>query len=240
MAWVTRMVFGRKRFACLFLVALSLLAGCKGIGTPAAAAGQAVRPTPTATECGCTLKVTPFATQPGGLVPSGPQAPSAGGTGQTPSAGALAGYQGGWKTFTSGEGGFSFEYPVVYDSPAFNFCAARPGQPPAAAALGARTTVTLAATQLDLPAAVAAYKADPAHQAFQFEPPVERTVGGGPAVTLPYRSGGTGRYAEVTLFIKAGTLYRVDTSGPSACDVPAQGLTELSAYAHALDTFTFK
>ena len=230
-----------KRYA--WLLALGLwLAGCGRVSAPQvnlAAAG----PTPTGTECGCTLKVTPFPTQPGGLVQAGPQVPAVQNpTAPTvdPTAEALAAYKDQWKTFTSAAGGYSFDYPAVYDSPAYRMCVAREGQSPAAAALGERTTITLAATRQDLAAAVAAFKSDPGHQAYRFEPPVERTVGGAAAVTLPYRSGSAGRYAEATFFIQGGTLYRVDSNTPSSCDVPALGLTELSAYAHALDTFRFK
>lgn len=214
---------------------------------------------PTATECGCTLKVSPFPTQKGGLNQAGPSAPGApvspGATVTPTLEPTLAAYKDRWQTYTDPTYGFSFEVPAVYSSPEYSMCAARPGTQaaaaapavagaagaPAAVAIGARTTITVTQTSQDLAAAVSAIRTDPARQAGDtFDQPVQRMVGGAPAVTLAYRSGGTGRYAEITLFVNNGLLYRVDASTPSSCDVPALGLTELSAYAHALDTFSFK
>lgn len=201
---------------------------------------NAVQPTVTPTDCGCDVSDL-LATPTGGLAAPGPVGPPAG----TDVPDELAAYIGQWKTYADQEHGFSFEYPAVYESPDFAFCAARANEAPPegsqfALSLGSRTNLTLReAADQDLQAVVKAFQDDPAHQGYQYDAPIERTVGGSPALVLPYRSGGTNRYAEAVFFISEGTLYQIDTGTPSACDVAAIDLQELEAYGHMLDTFLF-
>jgi hypothetical protein len=215
----------------VFLLIITLLAGCS---VPLAQGGA--QPTVTPTDCGCSIE--DILTPTGGIdapAPAGPAAPTV----------APETLKDQWKTYTDAAHGFSFEFPAVYESPEFAFCAAREASAPPedslfALSLGSRTSLVLVdAAGKDLPAVVDAYRSDPAHQDYQFDAPVERTVGGSPALVLPYRSGGTSRYAEAVFFIHAGTLYRVDTGTPSACDVPALNLKELDAYSRLLYTFQF-
>ena len=219
----------------LVLILAALVTAC----TPAAAQNGA-EPTVTPTDCGCDVSDL-LATPTGGIAAPGPIGPPAG----TDVPDDLASFIGQWKTYTDVEHGFSFEYPAVYESPDFAFCAARENETPPEGSqfglsLGSRTNlILLDAAGQDLQALAEAYRSDPAHQDYQFDAPIERTVGGSPALVLPYRSAGTNRYAEVALFINEGTLYQVDTGAPSACDVPGIDLQELEAYSHMLDTFLF-
>ncbi|HEX9017805.1 MAG TPA: hypothetical protein VF806_01375 [Anaerolineaceae bacterium] len=219
----------------IFLIPfLFLLAGCNGIA-------PLVGPKPTPTECGCTLKTTPFATPTGGLALSGPAAPSA----ITPVPANIEVYRDRWVMYANSAFGFSFEYPAAYTSQEYGFCAARePANPQPGAlfslSLGSRTGLTLTKTGQSLQAAVDAFRADPVNAGAQFEAQKTREVGGVPAITLGYHSGGTNRYSDAAFFIKDSTLYRLETGTPSACDIAALNLGEKDAYTHALDSFQFK
>ncbi len=220
----------------LFLIIMLLLAACS---VASAQNGGQITPTPTE-DCGCSLADI-LTTPTGGIAAAGPAGPVA----DTATPAPLESYQGQWETYSNAEYGFSFEYPAAYDGSDFGFCAARandtaPEGSLFALSLGSRTSLVLSdAGGQDLQAVVDAYRGDPTHQADQFDAATERTVGGVDALVLPYRSGGTNRYAEAVFFIKGSTLYRVDTGTPSACDVPAINLRELDAYSHLLDSFAF-
>ncbi len=215
----------------LFLSILALSA-CTMI--PALASGQ---PSPTPTDCGC--KVPGLATPTGGISLAGPSGPSQ----DTPTPEGVQTLRDRWETFTNDTYRFTFEYPAAYKSGAYGFCMARQAKkvPEGAQLLvnvGSRTELTVTKTNKDLQSAVDAWKAQ--HKDYQFEPTSQRTVGGVPALVQPYRSGGTGRYAEATFFVKDGNLYHVEVGSPSACDITDIDLTELSAYAHLLDSFKFQ
>lgn len=225
----------RKRSIIFLLLAL-LLSGCAGL------AGAQAAPSPTPTEdCGCTLE-GPGA-QPTGGVLDAPAGPAVGGATATP-APALETLRDRWERYTSPENGISFEYPAAYTNPDYAFCAVRVDSfPPEGAqlslSLGSRTSLVVSGAAPDLAAAAQAYQSDPAYAGYQFDAPVTRTVAGLDAVSLPYRSGGAGRYSEVTLWVRDGLLYQVETGTPSACDVPAIELTEMGAYSHLLESVQF-
>lgn len=219
----------------LLLPIVLLLSACNVIPSLAG-----VKPTPT--DCGCSVKGPSVATPTGGLALSGPAAP---GENTTATPAGLDAFRDQWKSYSNPTYGFSFDYPAVYESPNFGFCKVRdqkalPQGALYALDLGSRIQITLVKTDQALPAVVDAFRQDPLHQDFQFDAPKDRTVGGAPAVVLPYRSGGTNRYAETALFVKDNILYRIDVGTPSACDVPEINLKELDAYSRVLDSFKFK
>lgn len=226
----------------LIVVLAAILAACApgaGFSLPIAIPGM-VSPTPT--ECGCTVKGTVIATPTGGLSAAGPAGPSAKKT--TPAPGSQ---QSQWTAYTNAQYGFSFEVPTAYNEGKYQFCAARDAQPPAGSPakavinLGSRTVITLLpASGQTAQTAVDAFKADPAHKDYQFDPASQTTVGGEAALTLPYHSGGTNRYRESTFFVHGDTVYRVDVGSPSACDIEALSLREIDAYRHLLETWKFK
>lgn len=226
----------RKLLLFLLLPLLLVLAGCNVV-QPLLQSG----PTPTPTECGCSAEGPLKATPTGDLFsPAGPAQPGDG----TP-APALETYRDRWDTYASKDFGFSFEYPAAYTSADFGFCAVREDNfPPKgglfALGLGSRTALSLFPTSGDASAAAEAFRTDPESKEFTFDAPQQRTVGGVPAVVLPYRSGGTGRYGEVVFWVKDGTLYRLDTGVPSACDIPALNLRELDAYSRLLESLQFQ
>jgi len=220
----------------LLLIAVALLAACTSVS-----AQNSPQLTATPTEdCDCTLEDI-LATPTGGITAPGPVGPVA----STPVPGAIARYTGQWKTYTDVEHGFAFDYPAVYESPDYAFCAVRasetlPEGSSFALSLGSRTSLTLQdAAGQELQAVVGAFRSDPAYQAYQFEEARERTVGGSPALVLPYRGSEADPSAEVVFFINEGTLYRVDTGTSTACDVPATKLQEADAYHRLLDSFLF-
>ncbi len=208
-------------------------------------AAQQNGPKPTSTACGCTVTTgTPKATPTGGLsAPAGPV--GLGSNTESTAQANLETYRDQWKKYTNAAHGFSFDFPAVYESDNYNYCAVREDQTQpegviGSLSMGSRTRVVLSKTAQTLQEVVDANKNDPANKDFQFDPVKDRTVGGTPAVTLPYRSGGTNRYAEVTFFIKDGVLYQVIEGTPSACDVPGLNLRELDAYSRLLNSFSFK
>lgn len=220
----------------LFLIVAALLAACAS-----ASAQNSPQPTATPTEdCDCSLEDI-LATPTGGIAAPGPVGPAV----STPVPGAIAKYTGQWKTYTDVEHGFAFEYPAVYESPDYAFCAARvsetlPVGSSFALSLGSRTSLTLQdAAGQDLQSAVEAFRGDPAYQGYQFGEARQRTVGGSPALVLPYRGSDADLYAEVVFFINEGILYRVDTGTSTECDVPAVNLQETDVYNRLLDTFLF-
>jgi hypothetical protein len=235
-----------KRLVILFPLIL-LLAGCTSLRLPGA-----VEPTPTllplpgtGTPCGCTLNETPEASPTGGISAAGPGAPVE----ASPTAADLQSLKDRWEPFTNETYGFTFEVPAAYGQGQYGFCAARevPAPDPASAAifhvaLGSRTELTLLPAQgkslADLAQEYQAEVTGRDAQA-QLDPAQERQVGGAAALSIPYRSGGTGRFAETTLFVKDDVLYRVETGTPSACDVTELNLREMDAYSHLLESFRF-
>lgn len=231
----------RRFFPLLALVAF--LSGCApGLPAPLALFG----PKATPTDCGCSVEGTPFATPTGGFsAQAGPAAPGGAAAPATPLP--LESLRDRWQTYTSDAYHFSFEYPLAYTSPEFAFCDVRAGGPASQGApqgaeftlsLGSRTVLSVTKTSGSLDAAAAALKAGLPDA--QFDQPKTLSVGGVPAVTLPYHSGGTNRYGEATLFVKDGLLYRIDEGVPSACDISAIGLRELDAYTRMLESFRFQ
>lgn len=206
-------------------------------------AGQS-EATPVPTDCGCSLegpgKLT-LEPSDGLANPAGPPL-NAG----TPDANVLESFRDRWLTYDDPQVGFSFEYPAAFSSAEYKFCAPRVDDFPPdgvdfALNFGSRTNLTVAAADNDnLSAAVSAFRADPRHADYSFEPQQEREVAGLPGISLPYRSSGTDRYAEVTIFTYNGALYTIETGVPSACDIPELGLTEISAYDHLLGSLKFK
>jgi hypothetical protein len=238
--------------ALLFLSACSSLAGDVS-AHPAAEA--------TPTECGCSAE-GPRAKTPGALppsaatVPAGPDAaeetaavdgPAA--AERTPAAEDLQALRGKWQAYQAALPGspareVSFDFPAAYTGSAFGFCAPRAAALPEDSAqavllrvaIGSRTSLTIQPAPADLTAAADALRAEPARSEDTFEAAQETSAAGVPALKLPYRSGGAGRYSEVTLFIKDGLLYRVESGGPSACDIPALDLPELAASQRLLES----
>ncbi len=230
-----------KRCLVLLVLPLLLLTACNVIPALPGLSRAPAQLTPTE-DCGCTLK-TPLATPTGGLLPAGPAAPAP----QTPTPASLESFRDQWQSasFQGAGYAFAFDYPAAYTSPDYNFCAVRQPASPAAGVLaainlGSNTQVSLLKTSQSLEQVAAAFRGDPQNQDLRFEDPQARTVGGVPAVSLPYRSGGANRSAETTFFIKDSILYRIDSSAPSACDIPALNLTEMNAYGHLLESFQFK
>lgn len=196
-------------------------------------------PTPTDCECSAEGPHKALGTPVVGLA-AGPALPA--GAASTPRP--LESYRESWEYYADAARGFSFEYPAAYTGERFGFCAVREAPVESGVVLrldlGSRTALTAVETSSSLDDAVAAFRAGPALQDAQFDAPVQRVVGGQPAVSLGYRSGGTGSYAESTFFFKDGLLYRVDSGAPSACDIAELDLTELNAYAHLLESFAFE
>jgi hypothetical protein len=235
-----------KRLVILVLLFL-LLAGCASLRLPGAVEPTAtLLPLPgTGTPCGCTLNETPQATPTGGLSAAGP-APA---VEASPNAADLQSLKDRWEPFTNDTYGFMFEVPAVYNQGQYGFCMARevPSSDPAVMplfhlALGSRTELTLLPAQgKSLQDMAQAYQAEITGRDAQakFDAAQTRQVGGVAAMTLPYHSGGTGRYGEATLFVKNDVLYRIDTGTPSACDISELNLRELDAYTHMLDSFRF-
>jgi hypothetical protein len=227
----------------VMLLLLSFLTACSMV--PSRTSTTPAVNEPIATDCGCSATGPGAATPTGGLAPAGPAAPSDQSSPGPATPASLDSYRDRWTTYTNPTFGFSFEYPAVYDSTDFGFCVARAGiRAPQGAdfqlALGSRTTLTLYKTSQSLPEVVTTFQTDPSSKDFQFESPKQSSVGGTPALVVPYHSGGANRYAEAVFFVQDGMLYRVDTGNPSACDVPALNLRELDAYSHMLDTFQFR
>lgn len=220
-----------------------ILSACSGtVDLP----GQ-VQLTPVPTDCGCSAEGPGKLTlEPSGELdsPAGPGLSGGGGEGDTES---LEEFRDRWTTFTSDEVPFTFDYPAAYDSPAYKFCTARIDDFPPEGAdfalnLGSRTTITAAPVDVGTTLAAAAdlFRTDARFEGVTFDPPQERTVAGLPALALPYRSDGTGRYAEAVIFLRDGVLYTVESGSPSACDIPELNLTEMNAFSQLLESFEFK
>jgi hypothetical protein len=226
------------------LLALLVLAACAplSLNGPFSAGAQ---PEATPTECGCSAE-GPRAKTPGAVAPT-VALPAVGATPAGPAAVEdMQAYRGQWQAYTVTLPGdprreVSFEFPAAYSGTAFGFCAPREAAATAADALlrvdlGSRTTLAVSAASGGLNAAADALRAEPARSADTFDAPQELTIAGAPALKLPYRMGGAGRYGEVTLFEKDGLLFRVEAGVPSACDVPAIDLRELDAYQRLLES----
>ena len=225
----------RTHILSLFL--LMIITAC----APAIAAQAptaTVTPAVTPTECGCSSIYGPDGPTPtAAFVPAGPKLQS------TPAD--LESLRDQWTTYRNEAYGFSFEYPAVYQEGDYGFCAPREQSDSGALQgalfllnIGSRTTLTLLnAEGKTLQTAAEEFRADPTRKDAQFDPPQERTVAGQLALTLPYRSGGTNRYAEATLWVKDGALYVLETGTPSACDVAEIDLKELTAYQKLIESF---
>jgi len=232
-----------KRLTVLILALLAALLAACGDSVPIVGVFGA---TSSPTECNCDLvdpSGTPVSTPEGGFSISAPAGPGADVT-STPAP--VESFRDRWTTYANPAYGFSFDYPAVYDSRQYRYCAPRAQQSlpePAVFVLdiGSQTRLTLSQPgSLSLEEAVEAFQADPSRAGYQFDPPAEREVGGETGVSLSYRAGEAKRYGESTFFLKDGLLYRVDTGAPSACDVPELELTEVNAAEHILDTFSFQ
>jgi hypothetical protein len=214
----------------LFVLLAGLASGCSSLAL--------AQPAPTPTDCGCTLEgpAKTLAAPGGELSAAGPALP--GEADPTPNWPALRGQ---WQA-TDWEG-LVLEIPAGYaaDGP-YAYCAPRPDDFPAKGAraalyLGARTILTVYPEPGELPAALAAYQAAQAEKGWQFEAPRDQTAGDAPALSAAYLAGeDTGR---VIFFNHAGALYRIETAGPSRCDIPELDLAEAQAVDHLLESMAF-
>jgi hypothetical protein len=141
-----------------------------------------------------------------------------------------------WKMYQDAGGRFGFEYPAVYDEPAYrDRCAPRAMEE--GAAVGARSELVF----LDAGGSSLAESADKLLESKEWteESRADETVGGRPALTVAYRFGGLNRYGTFTLIPFGDKLLALGFSAGAPCDIPAAGITELDAYRHIIESIQF-
>lgn len=143
---------------------------------------------------------------------------------------------GDWRTYTSTELIYAFEYPAVYAEPAYAGCTPR-SDGAGGTLLGQRSTLSLASAGGLAPGVFLDRVLE--EKGFTQERREDTTVAGLPAVTIDYRFGGTNRFGALTAFERAGQMYVFNFTAGGTCDAPERGVTEAAAYARLIESFRF-
>lgn len=138
-----------------------------------------------------------------------------------------------WTAYINDARGFSFEYPTVYDEPAYS-CGPREDAG-GGITVGNRIYIsTQESMEVELDAIADNFVAD----VEQVERRVSTHVSGEEALTVDYRFGGTGRFGTVTFMKHADQLWSFNWTAGAFCD-PGGKVFEGDAYSHLLETFQF-
>ncbi len=141
-----------------------------------------------------------------------------------------------WQTYHNVAGGFSFEYPAVYDDPA-NEATCGLYESPESIHFGHQIEVTLqdiAGLTLDDFTQNLVQNKGWTVDTQQHDP-----INGLEALTLQYRFGGTNRFGTLTLIQHAGSVLSLNMTAGSFCEIPGNPLTEPEAYTHLVQSLRF-
>lgn len=153
-----------------------------------------------------------------------------------------------WKQYNSPEHGITFEYPAVYDEPAYMAHGCNISVSTNADItyidIGQRILVTLfPPSNQTLPEFVAQTIQDKAAQNISVTSQTGTSVAGIEATMLEYRVDGTNRFGTVTYFDGGERIYGIGYEAGMFCELAAQdttsGMSEAGTYLHILQTFQF-
>jgi hypothetical protein len=141
-----------------------------------------------------------------------------------------------WLTYHNAVYGFSFEYPAIYESTAFQAsCGLKENAD--SLQIGHQIMLqTLDSGGLSL--------ADFANQflaakGWSMDTQANTTVNGAEAIAFQYRFGGTNRFGSLTFISHAGKIVVLNFTAGGFCEVPQAEFSEPSAYTHLVQTFRF-
>lgn len=148
-----------------------------------------------------------------------------------------------WASYRDAEYGIAFAYPRLWNDEGFEHCQVRRDQ--SGLLVGSRIEVAVVpAPDRTLDEWVEEFIAErtAAPYDWRVEAVGYRMVGDQAArgISVDYRFGGLNRSGTATFVARGARIYGLGfTAGGSACDAPAQGLTEIAAYQEMLASLEF-
>ena len=139
-----------------------------------------------------------------------------------------------WKTYQNGTYGFTFEYPAIYDEPAYkDSCGLKESSD--GVQLGHQIQIQfLDSGGLNL----AEYTTNLLQsKGWSADSQQNEPVNGMEAVTVQYRFGGTNRFGTLTLVKPNDHIFAFNFTAGSFCDISESQTSEPNAYSHIIETF---
>ncbi len=155
----------------------------------------------------------------------------------TPAASAQTPEPSAWKSYRNDSLGFTFEYPAVYEDPAYQqACGLK------ASETGVRVGQRIELQFLDPGGlSLADYAASLLKgKDWSVDSQQQETIGGLDALTIQYRYGGANRFGTLSLVEHAGRILAFNFTAGSFCPAPGEDAAEPAAYAHLLKSLHFE